>query len=416
MKFSKYTFLFEEQSYYICFNSVLGKIVKLGKDYVEGETIVKNRFTEEQLNYLKSNYFVVNNDKEDLQIAKLSYHNRFNNQTLYLTIEISTACNFECAFCYQHDWDFRSKIKVSDIKKLLNIIQSSNLTDYKEINIDFIGGEPFLFKELVLNIYKEFKSFCEISNLRLSIKLNTNGAFLDSMTLKEFENTIIILPFLAPSDYGNIVKLKNNRNNISLYHLLFDRISSWTSTLNQSKSILLSFRYNVNHLNVDYIPAFFKTINSFGIKNYEVDIVNTANLGGIFHNKLTEVEFMNIYFDRIIPLCKKYGIKHPIKPRCEISRCKARHLGSLKLFANGKIGLCNGLFLEKKARHISSISQLKDIDDIYSEIKSYNYIKDEPKCHNCRYVFLCGGPSPCRSYKCPFDMSNLKRYVYSIIR
>lgn len=412
MKFSKFIFLFEEQSCYICFNSVLGKIVKLGKKTIDGETIVKKQFTEEQLNYLKSNYFIVNNDEEDLQIVKL-FH--CNSKTLYLTIEITTACNFECAFCYQHNWNFRAKIKMSDIKKLLNIIQASNLTNYNEINIDFIGGEPFLFKEIVLKIYKEFKSFCGISNLRLSIKLNTNGTFLDSKTLNEFENAIIMLPFLAPSDYGNIVKFKNNGSKISLYNLLFDKISSWVPTLNQSKSILLSFRYNVNHLNVDYIPTFFEIISSFGIKSYEVDIVNTANLGGIFQNKLTETEFMNIYFDTIIPLCKKYGIKHPIRPRCEISRCKARHSGSLKLFADGKIGLCNGLFLEKNARHISSISQLNDIDDIYSEIKSYNYIKDEPQCHNCRYIFLCGGPSPCRSHKCPFNVSNLKRYIYSII-
>ncbi len=416
MKFSKFVFLFEEQSYFICFNSIFGKIVKLGKGNFDRNEIVPERLTEEQLNYLMSYHFIVENDEEDQRIVEKSYRDRTNTKTLYITIEITTGCNFDCAFCYQHDWDFRSKIDMSDINKLIAIIQTSNLTNYNEVNIDFIGGEPFLYKESVLNIYRKFKSLCKKNNLKLSVKLNTNGSFLDSKTLSEFENTVIMFPFLAPSDYDSIVKLRTNKNNISLYQLLSDRISDWISTLNQNKTILLTFRYNVNHLNVDYIPTFFETISSFGIMNYEVDFVNTANIGGNFNNNLSDTEFMAIYFDKIVPLCKKYGVKTPLKPRCEISRCKARHAGSLKLFANGKVGLCNGIFLERSMPHISSISQLEEIDEIYSEIKNYNYFKDELKCLNCRYVFLCGGPSPCANHKCPYDINNIRKYIYSIVQ
>lgn len=415
MKFSKFIFLFEEQSYYICFNSIFGKIVKLGKRCINGNEIIRNHLTEDQLKYLKFYHFIVSDDEEDMKIVESSYLNRTNKRILYLTLEITTACNFECDFCYQHDWGFRPKINITDIESLIKIIQSSNLSNYDEINIDFIGGEPFLFKDLVLAIYRKFKTFCKINNLKLSIKLNTNGFYLDSNTLNEFENAVIMLPFLAPSDYGNIVKLKNNKDSADLYKYLFDRISSWVYTLNKNKSILVTFRYNVNHLNIDYIPTFFETISSFEIKNYEIDMVNTANIGGVFHNELTESEFMTLYFEKIVPLCKEYGIKLPLKPRCEISRCKARHAGSLKLFANGKIGLCNGINLKENMPHISSISMLKDIDTIYSDIKSYNYINDEIKCRDCRYVFLCGGPSPCLYHKCPYDINNIKKYIYSII-
>lgn len=413
MKLSKYVFIFRNNSYYVCFNSISGNIIKLGENYCDGINIKYEKLSNKQLNYLASNHFIVKRDDDERKFLESKLHKLATN-ILYLTIEITTSCNFECGFCYQHNWDKRIKLSMDDVEKLIAVISSSDLSAFQEINIDFIGGEPLLYKKLVVDIYHAFKEFCLASEIKLSVKLNTNGFFLNADTLREFNNTYIMLPFLDPHDYGSIVNFKNSKDGSKIYDILCKQICSWVPILNNNADNILIFRYNMNHINANNLPLFFEKINSFGLNNYEINIVNTAN-SGIFHNNIEDDEFMQYYFEVVLPLCKKYGLKHPIKPRCEISRCKARRKGSFKLYADGRIGLCNGLPYDDTAPHISTLSSLCDVDSFYSEIKSYDYINDNIKCNQCKYIFLCGGPSPCNSHKCPFNLEYLKKYILTLI-
>lgn len=121
MKLSKYVFIFRNNSYYVCFNSISGNIIKLGENYCDGINIKYEKLSNKQLNYLASNHFIVKRDDDERKFLESKLHKLATN-ILYLTIEITTSCNFECGFCYQHNWDKRIKLSMDDAEKLIAVI------------------------------------------------------------------------------------------------------------------------------------------------------------------------------------------------------------------------------------------------------------------------------------------------------
>jgi len=250
--------------------------------------------------------------------------------------------------------------------------------------------------------------------LNLLIKLNTNGFNLSSSVLHVLKNTEIMFPFFTKFDYLNGL-VKHNRNSLhfsNLYEALKAKIESLVPELNRDLSNTLIFRFNANHNNINYIEDYFKEISSFGLKNRSIFFVNTRNVAGAsFTNTLSDLSFFDWYYNVVMPLCAKYQVDYPIVPRHNLSRCKARRPGSFKLFSDGRIGLCNGINYKPEMPHISEISSLSDINDLYKDIKGYHYIRDNRKCMNCQFVYMCGGPSPCKDALQCIDVDNLSNFI-----
>lgn len=413
MKASKYTLFFPEDNHLICYNTISGSYIRISSDYVAGDDFHYERIPSEKICQLEKMHFIVQDDDNEEAFIVQQYlkTEQEYSKVLFVTIEITTNCNLSCGFCYQQSWQQRRLIPNEVVDHIIHLIRKSTIT-FEEINIDIIGGEPFINKEKVLYVFSSFERLCKEKRIRLSVKLNTNGFLLDEQTLSIIHDTEIMLPFLDENDYGTIVRSKNGSNTANLYSSLKDNILTWLPVLEEDHSKKVLFRYNVNHNNYKQIDSFFKTISAFGLPNFGVFIVNTGNFpGNTFINRLSEEAFFNWYISTVMPLCKKYNIRYPIQPRNAISKCKAQRLFSFKVFADGRIGLCNGLDYSEENPYLFQLSSLNEINEVFASIKSYRYVIDEKKCQSCAMVFLCGGNTPCKKNQCPFDYNSVIRHI-----
>lgn len=413
MKASKYTLLFPEDNHFICYNTISGSYIRMSSDYTTDDDFHYERIPNEMIDQLEKMHFIVQDDdnEESFIIQRYLETEQEYSKVLYVTIEITTYCNLSCGFCYQQSWKQRRLLQNDVIDHIIQLIRNSKII-FEEINIDIIGGEPFINRDKVLYVYSSFKRLCYEMDIRLSVKLNTNGFLLDAQTLSSFHNTEIMLPFLDENDYGTIVQSKQGSSTVNLYSSLKDIVLAWKPVLEQDHSKRVLFRYNANHNNYQRIDCFFKTISAFGLPNYGVYIVNTGNFpGNKFVNRLTDENFFDWYISKVMPLCKKHNIKYPILPRNAISKCKAQRPFSFKVFADGRIGLCNGLDYSEENPYLLHLSSLNEINELFASIKTYRYVIDENKCQSCPMVFLCGGNTPCKKNQCPFDYNSVIRFI-----
>lgn len=406
MKLSKYIIHHVTSKGIYWFSTINGTLLKMSSS-----TIPDNP---DAVNWLKTNHFIIDQTDDESTYIQNEYTKKKSifESTLFLTVEITTACNFTCNFCYQASWNNRKVISMSVIDALLRLLNASDTGLYTKLQLNIIGGEPLLFPNTVIYLLESMASFTLSRNLAYEVKLNSNGLSLSPSFIRNIlPATSFMFPFLSPSDYSNgIVRLKSNQN--GLYEALLVRINSWKDAFNEDSRKEIVFRYNLNEVNLIYFEKYVDFICSLGFTNFRIDLVNTADCDfNNYKNLLSQEDFDNWYYKIAIPILIKRNIAIPIKPRCELSRCKARRIGSFKLFADGRIGLCNGIEYDESLPMIGNIKSLYDINNIFYDIKTYNYILDDNKCKKCDKVYLCGGPSPCKGRICRGNITNINKYI-----
>lgn len=110
MKLSKYIIPINESEPHLLYNTINGSIIKIKSPmYPISEWI--QSVPASDISLLKELGYVVENEQdEQAKLCKIYDVQRLNfDSTLYLTVEITTSCNFTCQFCYQASWESRKE-------------------------------------------------------------------------------------------------------------------------------------------------------------------------------------------------------------------------------------------------------------------------------------------------------------------
>ena len=80
-----------------------------------------------------------------------------NRKTRYITLTITEGCNLNCSYCYENH---KSKKMMSFETARAIIDREFNNCKYNEISLDFFGGEPFLYFDIIKQVddYLKFKN------------------------------------------------------------------------------------------------------------------------------------------------------------------------------------------------------------------------------------------------------------------
>ena len=93
-----------------------------------------------------------------------------HNFTIYMT----TDCNFRCSYCYEK-YENTYHLNENSVIEILDYIFQYG--DDEAINLNFMGGEPLLKKELIYKAVDYIK--CKYPSRYVKYSITTNGSLLD---------------------------------------------------------------------------------------------------------------------------------------------------------------------------------------------------------------------------------------------
>lgn len=119
------------------------------------------------------------------------FHNRdkYNLDTLSLTILLTHYCNFECTYCYEGEKKVNQSLTDEVRERIYRFIQTmlNFHKDMKTVSIILFGGEPLMYFEESLEWLYSIKDLCEKSGKRFITSIVTNGSLLTPERIKHLK-------------------------------------------------------------------------------------------------------------------------------------------------------------------------------------------------------------------------------------
>ena len=129
---------------------------------------------------LVDNNFIIKDGIDEKQDYLNSVIESRNSTNYYqLIINPTLACNLNCWYCYENHLgnSTMSSMTVSNILK--HIIRKVEQDKFKELSLDFFGGEPFLRFNIVKEILIQVKAISEKYGFKLWVHFTTNATLIN---------------------------------------------------------------------------------------------------------------------------------------------------------------------------------------------------------------------------------------------
>lgn len=168
------------------FNTLSRKLVLLPTKMLGNLSTMK----ENTLKELKKNNILVDSKIDEIRDLKTQINiKRYASDKLMLTIIPTNACNFKCIYCYQPiRYDYMKKDVANNTLKWL----AKNLRYYKEVNLNWFGGEPLVQKSQMCNLMVSISQLCKQKGVSMVASITTNGYLLDVKTFQRLvENGLL---------------------------------------------------------------------------------------------------------------------------------------------------------------------------------------------------------------------------------
>lgn len=158
-------------------------------------------FSPPEIEYLVTHHFLVDDETDETNFLYVEMNrDRFHPQIFSTYIALSTLCNFSCVYCYEQG-QVNEYTKMSDetlnatIEWYRNILVSKH---YQQCNVCLYGGEPLLFKDLLIQFVEKMRKMTDSINVSLTFTMISNGYLLNekicdyliSQGLKEIQITL----------------------------------------------------------------------------------------------------------------------------------------------------------------------------------------------------------------------------------
>lgn len=152
-------------------------------------------------------FLVPYNLKEQNYLAHFMHKDRLSPEALTTYIAFSTACNFDCIYCFEQGQTNYKAMSQKQIKQLL-VWYKRKLEQgkFKICSVDLFGGEPILTLETVLTFLTGLKEITNSIGIQLKVRLITNGYFLTRQVIEK------LYPFGLYAIHTTIDGLKQSHN------------------------------------------------------------------------------------------------------------------------------------------------------------------------------------------------------------
>ncbi len=332
-----------------------------------------------------------NNFKYLLEKSNISF-NQFkekilNSEELNITIVLGLNCNLQCSYCFEKSYD-TNETEINDITALIqNIDVYIKENQIKKLNIEFYGGEPFIYYEKMKEIAMEFnKKYKE----KFMFNIMTNGTLLTSQRIEKLLdlglNKIEVSIDGEKSFHDNSRPSKGKR---SSYEDIFNNIKTLITYFNCPNELIIVIRVNVSNQSIKVIKGLLDDLEIQEIKNsvylYFTPVIECGEEVKSSKN--------NQNIGKMYKLAKEAGFNIPLK-YYSIGPCHYHYKHS---FVIGNKGVYKCL-----------TNPNSFIGTNLSPNYDYSQYNPPLKCEECTYLPLCFGGCEYQNMdleeNCPIDI------------
>lgn len=423
MQFSKYVHFYDVGDETIgLFHSLLIRTIFLTKNekqvidlYLDNKTPL-NDDLKDTINYLFSNYYLVNSEAEDedlyQQCVRLIYPPAISNAYIVVTEN----CNFNCKYCFISERVSAidtNKVMTKEVAKAsVELLQRTYEHQQHEYDktITFYGGEPLMNFDIIKYFMQEVEKVKSSAYWPSDVKfaMITNGSLLNKENVAFLKENNIALSISYDVDKLSHANRTNRlgqetfdvvRNNIQLcidekvpYSL---SITISGDTMRNREAVLqeimalepLTIAFNLLIPNKHLTPSdtYYEEATDFMIECFK------------------RLRQKGIYEDRMMRKVQAF-----IDNKLYLYDCCASGGNQFVIAPDGSIGICHGYLNNRK--YFSADVMDKDFD--FRNSPDFAYWKQRspifmPECQDCECLGICGGG-------CPYAADYMHGSIYTL--
>lgn len=262
MKWSIFNILFSSEKLGFClFNSRMLSLLKIDEDTYttfskirDGVSCPQNVLCDSDYQKLIHSKILVSEHEDENYLNMLKYRNMiksYTSETLALVICPTLACNFACPYCYEKDLPqkFIKEEMQDEIIKFIN----KNEIHYKQININWHGGEPLLAFNTIKRIYQKLEDNVKLPIIRTNMV--SNGYLLNEDICVFFnKKNLNYLQITIDGNKETHNKTRKLKNGGSSFEKIIENIDMATKLMPNCK---IGVRTNIGKDNRDdYVPLY----------------------------------------------------------------------------------------------------------------------------------------------------------------
>lgn len=399
MKSSKFNILYEDpgNEETVLFNSLYGSItiwdksgINIAKELLENpnENVLDETSIFVMKNLIECKY-IIDGDIDEIKIVeKRKIRSMIDKNYLDVIIMPNMTCNFACPYCFESH--IPDSFMTDETEEAINRWLKDHIPKFKELQLNWFGGEPLLSFERIIAISKFAQEICNDNNVYFLNSITTNGYLLDLNRIEKLLEVGIFnyhITIDGPPDIHN--KTRISKDGKDSFPKIFENI---LLLIRADKRIHISLRVNFNHYNFHSIPELIKffpdEIRSrlsilfepiFGKKSWSaIENISSENIS---------TEMINYY-----RLARENGYNVPFG-NIEIGKsiyCSSERENHFVFYYNGDIFNCNANFNSKERLGYLDSKGIIIINEKQRE-KWFGIDLFEQKCYSCKYLPLCMG-------------------------
>lgn len=391
-KYSKFNVCVMDDKVFLIFNTMSQSLLEVEKDDYENfkneNVVALDNLDNETLKLLEDLGFIVKDNLSEISLLKDYYwYNKYNDETLNISILTTLDCNFRCPYCFET----RRNVKLNDdIQEAIIKFIRKKIVGKKLLHVDWYGGEPLLNKKVILDLSKQFENICKKNKVEYFGTITTNGLLLTEKISKELKDVGV---------KSAQVTIDSNRESHNKTRILADGSPTYDIILKNikasSKYLTIFVRSNVSEETMDQMDGLLKDLK--GIDNVKLSIKGIVPASYKLYNKklLSPKKFsdkvLNKYF-----IAEKMNIKTAIDSflNNEFHRfCIVDSDSQYIISPDGKIVKCGESYTDNDLGIIGQYNdETKELE--IDENKKIFWDKDPfsyNECLNCKALPLCYG-------------------------
>lgn len=404
---SIYTIVFESDKRYYVYNSRINFFSEIGEElYLALKNSDLSSLSEDDICELKEKEIVVDSaDKYDFYYSELVKFNAMNNDrsTINLVIAPTTACNFDCPYCFESK---RNPKTMTDevINKIAEFVKSE--TRCKYVTLTWYGGEPLIAFDKIKRIY-EALSQEDMPKIGSQTVITNGYCFTDEIIdfFREKGCESIQITIDGMDDIHNATRCLKGSDKPTLPRIL-ENVDSLVKKLPKTR---LNIRVNINKLNYKEFVKVYKFFHEKYPENQQLNVYpgiireETADKRTLCNTSFRTSERLELY-----ALLRKEGIDTSDFPKREHRGCMMQHSGSYLIGPEGEFYKCWNDIGEADA----IIAHIGD-NEITNQSRYVKYsVEATPfnnECRECHAFPICDGGCSYHRYRnmfedCDFDL------------